>query len=146
MTTVLLALLIYMNIKSINLLYAIVPHTLVFVLPVLYIHYNYYTVNKGVQFILDNSGIYKNTNGNEVFYNASEFDQIEFVMTGKRISNMTLGNLPFEDYYYAKIHLNQFSDVIIITCLYPDKVENLLKAAYEKIPIKYSKQFFPKIL
>ena len=65
-------------------------------------------------------------------------------MSGTRLAGLAIRNLPFEDYYYAKIIMNDNSE-IIITSLFSHKIDEILSSFYKKTQLIKIKDFYPII-
>lgn len=125
-------------------LYIISACFLLFGLPVLIIHYNYYKRNKSIVFTITEDGITEQKAGIEIEYKATHFKEIELIMTGIRMSGIAFGNFIFEEYYYGKIHLKNGSE-IVISCLYAKNIDKILISKFKNVPVKYTTNFYPLI-
>lgn len=117
---------------------------LLFTLPALYLHLEYYFKNRGQEVEVNSTGItVRESNGIERDYNKNELDRIIIYKS----ASLDRGGIQFtaiESYYYARI-IAKTGEEIIITCLLTPKVE---EAARQLMGIKYErkKRFFCTLL
>ena len=117
---------------------------LILIFPTLYLHLNYYNAGKNYEYDLnENSITVIKDNAKMVFYKQN-FKTIEFHMSGTRMAGVGVRNFPFENYYYAKIVMNN-DDEIIISCLFSKKIDQILTSLYNDVPIINVKEFYPLV-
>ncbi|MHC0443019.1 hypothetical protein [Flavobacterium sp. 3-210] len=131
-----------LDIKSIT--YINIPILIVFVLPTIYIHQNYYNEGKGCVYELNEEHISFTSNDQLVIYNKGDFKTINFYMSGTKCAGLALRNFPFEDYFYAKIIMNNDQEVII-SCLFSKNIDKILTSLYKDVPTTKIKDFYPII-
>ena len=69
---------------------------------------------------------------------------VKLYMSGTRLAGMSLRNFPFENYYYAKIVIEDNTE-IIINCLFSQKIDKILQSYYSEVPTFKIKDFYPII-
>lgn len=136
--------LFYLRLNIRSILYIYISFTIVLILPTIYIHLNYYSFGKGHIYELKEDGITVTDNGNFFVFSKENFTTIEFYMSGTKFAGLSLRNFPFEDYYYAKIIMNNKQE-IIISCLFSKKIDKILTSLYNEVPVIKIKDFYPTI-
>jgi|GEM_PF-2034398 len=114
----------------------------VFILPMLILHFNYYSVNKGSSFSyneLEGEMIFKNSHGENKF-NTNEIDSI-ICHKSWPMSNNRSALLPWDIYNYAEVRLKNGQIL---------KISSLLVYEFDKQvisdTIEIKKRFYPWIL
>jgi len=131
---------------SINrvVIFIIALYLLIYALPVIIIHLNYYKHSQGNIFEISKSIIIKKTNDEILRIDASDINKISLYMTANQIKNSGLRHFPFESYYYARIELLNGKEEFI-TCLFSANLENILKVNFKDLQIEKIKKFYPLI-
>ena len=124
--------------------YIMIPLFVILILPTLYVHLNYYNEGKHCIYELNKDGIKVIKDDSVTVFYKENFKAIEVYMSGTRLAGLTIRNFPFEDYYYAKIIMND-NNKIIISCLFSNKIDTILPSFYSDIPIVKIKDFYPLI-
>lgn len=134
----------FFNITDKTIIYLSIPYVVIFILPVIYIHLNYYIHDKNV--IINIESLKMTLIKKDVLFNIhmENIYEIEFHMSANKIKNSGLRHLPFEDYYYGKIKLKD-GNIIVITCLLSKKIDKIFKEHFKNIPITEIKSFYPLI-
>lgn len=116
---------------------------LIFLIPTLFIHIEYYLKNKNDVLIIDSSErtIIINKQKPILF---SEIDNIIYIMPPVWHRKGFIRLLPFEDYHYAKIKMKNGKQ-FIFTCLMAYRVEDALKQI-SGVPTEKRKFLFASIL
>jgi hypothetical protein len=138
--------------KTINLLkypgleYQILLFWILSVLPVLYLHLEYYTHNKGVEWEIDSwkkEVRYTDKEGVTAQYNFEDLKEIIVYMAPSwhRKSNFKI--MPFEQYHYARIKTKSGKEIIITSLLIP-KVEEAMRTI-TGVPIELEKRIYASI-
>jgi len=138
------SILFYLRLNIRSIIYVFIPFTIVLILPTIYIHLNYYNIGKGHIYELKEDGITVTENEKFVTYSKENFKTLEFYMSGTRFAGLALRNFPFEDYYYAKIIMNNEQE-IIISCLFSKNIDQILTSFYKEVPVIKIKDFYPTI-
>jgi hypothetical protein len=134
----------FINSDAPNGLYIVIPAFMILILPTFYLHLNYYNKCKECVFELNKNEIKVLKKGETLVFYQENFKSIEFYMSGTRLAGLAIRNLPFEDYYYAKIIMNDNSE-IIITSLFSHKIDEILSSFYKKTQLIKIKDFYPII-
>ncbi len=127
-----------------SLLIIEIPFFVIFILPSVYMHLNYYFQGNDIEYELDNQRIKIIKDKVEIIYTKDAFKEIKLYMSGTRLAGMSLRNFPFENYYYAKIVIEDNTE-IIITCLFSQKIDKILESYYSEVPTLKIKDFYPII-
>lgn len=122
----------------------LLPYLVIFFIPVIIIHLNYYINGTGIIYKIDESGITKTVNNKEEFISIADIKEITFFMMPNRLLNSALRSLPFEDYYYVQI-LTTDKKVIYISCLFSTKIDKILEVNFKELNIKKLKAIYPLI-
>jgi hypothetical protein len=138
------SILLYLGLNIRSIIYILIPFTIVLILPTIYIHLNYYTIGRRHIYELKEDGIIVTENEKSVIYSRENFKTLDFYMSGTRFAGLALRNFPFEDYYYAKIIMNNEQE-IIISCLFSKKIDKILTSLYKEVPVNKIKDFYPTI-
>ncbi|WP_286920673.1 hypothetical protein [Flavobacterium sp. UBA4197] len=139
-----LALYFYDDFSNKTLVYLLILFFVLFMLPVLYLHYNYYENSKGVTYEIEKSGLIIKKNNIKREIKIDSINEIVFFMTANRLQKSGYSQFAFENYHYAKIILKD-DEQIIITCLFSDKIEAILESNFKAIKITKIKTFYPVI-
>lgn len=134
----------YIGFNTKNGFYVIIALYAILILPTLYVHLNYYNAGKGSMYDLNKDEIRVVKNGDEIVFYKENFKMIEFYMSGTKLAGLVIRNFPFENYYYAKIIMNDNTE-IIISCLFSDAIDKILPSFYTDIPVVKIKDFYPLI-
>ncbi|AYN03974.1 hypothetical protein [Flavobacterium sp. 140616W15] len=134
----------YIGLNAKNSLYIILPMFILLILPTLYVHLNYYNEGKGFVYELNKDEIKVINDNGVIIFHKENFKKIEIYMSGTRLAGLVIRNFPFEDYYYAKIIMNDGKE-IIISCLFSKKIDKILPSLYGEIPLVKIKDFYPII-
>lgn len=134
----------YIGFNTRNGFYVIVLLYVILIVPTLYVHINYYNAGKNCIFDLNKDEIRVVKNGDEMVFYKEDFKVIEFYMSGTKLAGLVIRNFPFENYYYAKIIMNDNSK-IEISCLFSDEIDKILPSFYPDIPLVKIKDFYPLI-
>lgn len=127
----------------------LIIYYLINILPVLYLHNEYYYNNKGTMIEIDSYGgkfnkiIYTNKEGTIETYALDDLSKVEIYMSPNMYRRSSYQLLPFESYHYARIYTKSGKE-IIITCLMARKVE-VAVATIIGVPIERNKRLFASI-
>jgi hypothetical protein len=116
-------------------------------LPVLYLHIEYYYFNKNTSIEIEpsqNKLVYCNKVGEVKTFYFNEIDKIALYMAPSFHRKSSLRIFPFENYHFGKILLKN-GDIIIITSLMAPMVENAL-SSIKGIPVERKISLFASIL
>jgi hypothetical protein len=139
-----IALIISCKIDDSNLLGMLsIPYLLLCLIPTLYLHLNYSAKSNNKSFKIENTGITKTENGNTVFYEESEFDEIVIYATPRKIKNYANGTI-FQHYYYTEIKLKS-KESLIITCLFSQNIDEILFSKFKNANIRKVEYYYPTI-
>lgn len=119
-------------------------YSLIFILPTIIIHYNYYRFSSGRMYTFELDYIKIDFGNDVLILSKKDIKEINFYMTPNRIKKSGLINFPFERYYYGEIKTAKQGSVII-TCLFSSKIDDILIETYKDILISKSERFFPYI-
>ena len=125
----------------------LVVFVLISFLPVLYLHIEYYSYNKGTQLEIDSyekKFIYTDKTGVTETYNFDELSKIIIHMPPNMHRGSGFQIMPFEQYHYAKIYTKSGKE-IVITCLMARKVQDLV-GSIRGVPVEKKKRLFASIL
>ena len=117
---------------------------LLFLLPVIIIHYNYYQISRNYIYEFTENYIIITKGEDELTINIDEIESVEFAMTANQIKKSGLRKFPFEGYYYASIKLKS-SPPVILTCLICPQLESVFLSSFPKIPVNVTHVFYPYI-
>jgi hypothetical protein len=111
----------------------------VYIIPLIYIHFNYYIENKNSILKLTENGISISRKNDLVVFEFNEIKKVEFNFS------YTLYDKRFrwffwDEYFYAEVHLKN-GENLIITCLLFDQLETIIPLKL----IKRKKRIFPYI-
>ena len=95
-------------------------------LPVIYLHTQYYQENKGQVYEISNDGILLRENGKSKYFKKTDIDNIKIYMSASLYINSSFHYLGIDSYHFARIILNN-QEEIIITCLMWPKVEEAIQ-------------------
>lgn len=123
-------------------IYLIIPYFLMFFLPTIFLHFNYLKENRGVVFEISKNKISKKDKNDFFKYNIDDINDIIIYVGGTR--NTVSPSLAHSSYYYAKIKLVDGS-FFIITSLYSNKIDEILKENFKDVKITIEKVFYPMI-
>jgi hypothetical protein len=130
-----------------SLIDGLVVFVLISLLPVLYLHLEYYSYNKGTQLEIDPSEkkfTYTDKTGVIEIYSFDDLNKITVNMSPNMYRGSGFQILPFEQYHYAKIYTKSGKE-IIITCLMARKVMDLV-GSIRGVPVEKKKRIFASIL
>lgn len=135
----------YLNIYDRKVfLYIILPYVLIFVIPVICIHLNYYINSVGVSYLLkDDYFIIQKGDEIQKIKNI-EVVEITLYMTTNRLLDNALRYLPYEGYYYSKIQLSN-NEVLTITSLHSNSIDKILTDNFKGIKVIKMRTFYPII-
>ena len=115
---------------------------LIFLIPTLVIHLQYYVENKSIAMLIDKNQIRIIVNRKEQFtFHIQDISLIELCLSPAQYFKSSFLNTPFDTYYYAKIKLKTGKS-FVITSLLIDKQETL---EFKGVKIIRHKIFFPII-
>lgn len=134
----------YIGLNTKNSFYIVIALYVILIVPTLYVHLNYYNEGKGCVYELNKDEIKVIKGGDILVFYKEDIKTIELHMSGTRLSGLVIRNFPFENYYYAKIIMND-NTKIIISCLFSDEIDKILPSFYSEIPIIKIKDFYPLI-
>lgn len=126
------------------------PFSVLFIvslLPVLYLHIEYYYFNKNTSIEIEpsqNKVVYCDKLGEIKTFYFNEVNKISIYMAPSLHRKSSLQIFPFENYHFAKIFLKN-GEVIIITSLMAPMVENAL-SNIEGVPVERKISIFASIL
>ena len=123
-------------------LYLGLPFLVIFAVPVIIIHLNYYFVSAKTVYDINDQYfvvIYKNKS---VKYNIADIEKATIVMTPNKLSDSAVRSFPFENYYYIKLQLID-GKVLIMTSLQSRKIDKIVKDHFKEIEIVKIKNIFP---
>jgi hypothetical protein len=110
--------------KDITLIFAV--FWLVYTIPTLYLHIEYYLQNKHDMFIIANQEITVEKHGKQTTYLARDIKEIVVYMAPNIIKGNYFRFLPIESYYYGHVKTITGQDLIITSLLTPN-VRDVLK-------------------
>jgi len=93
--------------------------------PALYLHFEYWLINKGEQFEITSGEVIKNKGNVETRYKSENIKEIVVYKS----ASMDKGGIPyfaFESYYYARVVLTS-GDEFVLTRLLMPKLEEVIK-------------------
>ncbi len=125
----------------------LIVFVLISLLPVLYLHLEYYSYNKGAQLEINSYEkriIYIDKTGKIETYSFDELNKVIINMPPNMHRGSGFQILPFEQYHYAKIYTKNGKE-IIITCLMARKVMDLV-GTIRGVPVEKKKRIFASIL
>lgn len=108
-------------------------YSMVYAVPVIYIHYHYHRLSDGIIYTISSDGISINKNDSRRVVKAEEIKSI-------KINGDTTGfsKLPSGVYYYAEIIIAD-DEKLLITCLHSYKIEGILKELFIGKNISFDK-------
>lgn len=110
------------------------------VLPGIYLHIEYYNVNKGLECIIqDNRMILRNTES-EVIYHTEDLKKISVYLPPAAYKGSNWRSFCIESYYFARI-ITKDNNEIIITCLLNPRFEDALKLL-RNVPYERKQRIF----
>ncbi|MCV9930948.1 hypothetical protein OIU80_01505 [Flavobacterium sp. LS1R47] len=124
------------------IVYLLIPYFLMFIFPVLWLHFNYLNQTKDVVYEISKNVILKKRGIEILKYNNSDISEITFRLNGSK--DTSNGTLAYSKYYYAKIKLLDES-FFIITSLYSSKIDTILEENFKDVKITKEKVFYPMI-
>lgn len=130
-----------------NLLNGLIVFTLFNLLPVIYLHIEYYFFNKGSTIEINSyekTLNYKDKIGLIETYVFKDINKIVLYMPPHFHSSRMFVRIPFDNYHYAKIYTKSGKE-IIITCLLAPKVMDLVRSI-KGVPVEKKKRIFASIL
>jgi hypothetical protein len=130
-----------------SLIDGLIVFALISLLPVLYLHIEYYYYNRGTELEIDDHEkkfIYTNKTGITETYYFDDLSKIIVFMPPHFHSKTMFIRIPFDTYHYAKIFTKSGKE-IIITCLMARKVIDLV-GSIRGVPIEKKKRIFASIL
>lgn len=137
----------FYNLENFNLKFFIcigLPFILIFVVPVLIIHLNYYLITTHIGYEINEEGLIVFENNKIIKYNIKDINRVIIFMTPNKLKYSAVRSLPFENYYYIKLQLINGKD-LIITCLHSRKIDKIVEDHFKEIEIVKIKRFFPSI-
>lgn len=117
------------------------------ILPVLYLHIEYYIHNKKTRLEIDSYKqelIYTDKTGTTKIYGFDDLSKILIYMPPHFHSNTMFIRVPFDTYHYARIFTKDGKE-IIITCLLARKVNDAV-GSIRGVPTEKKKRLFASIL
>lgn len=145
MTALGLAFIVYYDLNNFKFLKIFsIPYLALFFIPTLYLHLNYTAKSNNKSFKIENKGITKIENGNTVFYEESEIEEIIIYGTANKIKNKAFSNTVFEHYFYTEIKLKH-KESLFITCLFSKNIDEILYSKFKNTNIRKVKCFYPTI-
>jgi hypothetical protein len=115
-------------------------------LPVFYLHLEYYTHNKGVEWEIDSwkkEVRYTDKEGVTAQYNFEDLKEIIVYMAPSWHRKNNFKIMPFEQYHYARIKTKSGKEIIITSLLIP-KVEEAMRTI-TGVPIELEKRIYASI-
>ncbi|MCF8277806.1 MAG: hypothetical protein K9J17_13815 [Flavobacteriales bacterium] len=110
--------------------------------PTIYLHWQYYELNKGVEFSISSRAIQVRTStGNETLIYANEIDRITLNMSAAIKARSHIHFLSMSTYHFAQVHLKNNRPDIIITNLVTPFVEKEIESLKD-VPIHKTIQPF----
>ncbi len=116
-------------------------------IPVLYLHIEYYYYNRGTELEIDTytkKFIYTDKTGTTEAYSFDDLSKIIIYMPPHFHSKTLFIRIPFDTYHYAKIYTNSGKE-IIITCLLARKLKDMAESI-RGVPVEKKKRIFASIL
>lgn len=94
--------------------------------PSLYLHFEYWLMNKNVEYEINDSEIIQIKQGKETIYKNQDIEKIVVYLTPDLYKNSNFHLLAIGGYHYAKIFLKT-GDELVVTCLLTPRVDLALK-------------------
>jgi hypothetical protein len=116
-------------------------------IPVLYLHIEYWYYNRGTELEIDayeKKFIYTDKTGTTETYSFDDLSKIIVYMPPHFHSKTMFIRIPFDTYHYAKIYTKSGKE-IIITCLMVRKVQDLV-GSIRGVPVEKKRRIFASIL
>ena len=133
------------NSHSSVIIYLLLSYFILFALPVACIHVNYLFQSCYIEIEINQSVIKLKIINDSKTIREDEIKIINYYMSASKLKKSALRNFPFEDYYYAEIILKN-DERIFITCLYSNKINEILKQHLINTIHNDVQTFFPLII
>ncbi|MDQ1165446.1 hypothetical protein [Flavobacterium sp. SORGH_AS_0622] len=135
------------NIEILNLkfvIYIALPFIVIFVVPVLFIHLNYYLLSAHIVYEINQEDLMIIEKNKNIKYNIKDVIRVTIYMTPNKLKDSAVRSFPFESYYYVELQLIN-NKKLIITCLHSRKIDKIIENYFKKIEIVKIKSIFPLI-
>ncbi len=135
------------NIEILNLkfvIYIALPFIVIFVVPVLFIHLNYYLLSAHRIYEINQEDLIIIKKNKNIKYNIKDVIRVNIYMTPNKLKDSAVRSFPFENYYYIKLQLVN-GKTFIMTCLHSNKIDKIIEDRFKEIEIKKFKSIFPLI-
>lgn len=135
------------NIEVLNLAFftsLALPFIIIFALPVIIIHLNYYLVSARVIYEIKEESFEVNQNNINREYSITDVNKIFIFMTPNRLKDSAVRSFPFENYYYIELQMID-GGKLLMTCLHSRKIDKIIEDNFRDIEIIKVKSIFPLI-
>jgi hypothetical protein len=126
------------------ILYLGLPFFIIFAVPVIIIHLNYYFASAKTVYLITEQHfevIYKNKS---VKYNIKDVNKAVVIKTPNKLKDSAVRSFSFENYYYIKLQLVN-GKTLIMTCLHSNKIDKIIEDHFKEIEVIKIKSIFPLI-
>lgn len=122
----------------------IIPISILYVIPNLYLHINHFKYFKNRSYIFTEDMIIENGKV-EKSYNVSDIESLTFYATKAKLADVTYQRLPYHDYYLANLKLKSGESIILSSIQLTTLNEFLYSRLKNKVIIKEESDFFPMV-
>lgn len=137
----------YFNLEILSLKFIIyigLPFFIIFALPVIIIHINYYLASAHIVYEINGENFLVIEKNKITKYNIRDVNKVIFYMTPNKLNDSAVRSFPFENYYYIRLQLIN-SENLIITCLHSKKIDKIINDNFKEIETVKIKNIFPII-
>lgn len=127
-------------------IFVLIVFCIMFVLPVIHIHYTYYKLNsnKGYQFQEDKIIVTDLTDHISQVYQKKDVEKVVISLSPKKMKKSGISFLTFEDYFYIKLIMVDRHEVLLTSLLGEDLV-SFSENYFDKEKIAYSVNIYNSI-
>ncbi|WP_140344605.1 hypothetical protein [Flavobacterium sp. FPG59] len=128
-----------------TIVYLMFPYIIIFILPVLVIHVNYFiNSNSRIWYSIEVDSIVAIYGQEKTIYDNTEIESIFIFATPNRLKDSATSSFPFEDYHYVNIKCKS-GQIIILTSLHSYNLDKHIQKHFEAAIIRKIPRLFPLI-
>lgn len=128
-----------------TIVYLMFPFIIIFILPVLVIHVNYFLNSTSrIWYIIEINSLVAIDGQEKTMFDATEIESIFIFATPNRLKDSATSSFPFEDYHYVNIKCKS-GQVIILTALHSYNLDKQIQKHFKDVTIQKVSRLFPLI-
>lgn len=135
------------NLEVLNpkfVLYIGLPFFIIFVIPVIIIHLNYYFVSAKTVYDINDQYFLVTHKNKSIKFSINDVNKATIVMTPNKLNDSAVRSFPFENYFYIELQLVN-GKVLVLTSLHSRKIDKIVKDYFKEIEILKTKNIFPLV-